>query len=257
MPNYYFATIALHRVTSLDRMIDDAMMTGSSNATPSSSSAGCARCTPHPPLVLTVSLACRRLHMTSSLQCCRKFLLLAFDSHVQCADQQWLASLLQPFFVSFSHSPHDQLARLVDRSRWRPHVVGGRKEPFDGVVLGPLLGKGSFGRVYRALWDGKPVAVKVRLMTGQFCAAGQLCAMHCRPPACDTYTTLAVVCVRTCWGENTPRCSGCWSKRMFTDRYMSWSGRQGLESLLRLGCTVAGCCGSVLLCRLRSSRRPR
>ncbi len=51
---------------------------------------------------------------------------------------------------------------LVDRSRWRPHVVGGRKEPFDGVVLGPLLGKGSFGRVYRALWDGKPVAVKVR-----------------------------------------------------------------------------------------------
>ncbi len=41
-------------------------------------------------------------------------------------------------------------------------MVGGRKEPFDGVVLGPLLGKGSFGRVYRALWDGKPVAVKAR-----------------------------------------------------------------------------------------------
>jgi len=45
MPNYYFATIALHRQTSLDRMIDDAMTTtGSGRGTPggSSSSAGCA-----------------------------------------------------------------------------------------------------------------------------------------------------------------------------------------------------------------------
>ena len=45
-------------------------------------------------------------------------------------------------------------------------MVGGRKEPFDGVVLGPLLGKGSFGRVYRALWDGQPVAVKARHAAG-------------------------------------------------------------------------------------------
>ena len=44
-------------------------------------------------------------------------------------------------------------------------MVGGRKEPFEGVVLGPLLGKGSFGRVYRALWDGNPVAVKACLPT--------------------------------------------------------------------------------------------
>ena len=39
-------------------------------------------------------------------------------------------------------------------------MVPGRQEPFEGVVLGPLLGKGSFGRVYRALWNGRPVAVK-------------------------------------------------------------------------------------------------
>jgi hypothetical protein len=42
MPNYYFATVTLHRVTSLDRMIDDAMA-GGVNATPTSnahSSAG-------------------------------------------------------------------------------------------------------------------------------------------------------------------------------------------------------------------------
>ena len=39
MPNYYFATVQLHRQNSLDRMIDDAMI-GSANATPTSSSAG-------------------------------------------------------------------------------------------------------------------------------------------------------------------------------------------------------------------------
>ena len=32
--------------------------------------------------------------------------------------------------------------------------------PFDDLELGPLLGRGSFGRVYRGLWEGKPVAVK-------------------------------------------------------------------------------------------------
>ena len=41
MPNYYFATVTLHRQTSLDRMIDDAMA-GNANVTPTStnSSAG-------------------------------------------------------------------------------------------------------------------------------------------------------------------------------------------------------------------------
>ncbi len=34
--------------------------------------------------------------------------------------------------------------------------------PFDDLDLGPLLGKGSFGRVYRGHWEGNPVAVKVR-----------------------------------------------------------------------------------------------
>ena len=33
--------------------------------------------------------------------------------------------------------------------------------PFHDVTLGPLLGQGSFGRVYRAVWQGVDVAVKV------------------------------------------------------------------------------------------------
>jgi hypothetical protein len=46
--------------------------------------------------------------------------------------------------------------------RWRPQVIStGRSEPFEDVQLGPLLGKGSYGRVYRAMWNSILVAVKV------------------------------------------------------------------------------------------------
>ena len=34
--------------------------------------------------------------------------------------------------------------------------------PFAGVRLGPLVGKGSFGKVYRGIWDHMIVAIKVR-----------------------------------------------------------------------------------------------
>ena len=33
--------------------------------------------------------------------------------------------------------------------------------PFQDVRLGPLVGKGSFGKVYRGIWDHMIVAIKV------------------------------------------------------------------------------------------------
>ena len=33
--------------------------------------------------------------------------------------------------------------------------------PFEDVRLGPLVGRGSFGKVYRGVWNGTLVAIKV------------------------------------------------------------------------------------------------
>ena len=53
--------------------------------------------------------------------------------------------------------------------------------PFDDLDLGPLLGKGSFGRVYRGHWEGNPVAVKVRRSQtcGRVCGQGQGQSIQC------------------------------------------------------------------------------
>ena len=57
-------------------------------------------------------------------------------------------------------SVHMAAQEHEEDERWRPHVIMPKKEPFDDVLLGPLLGQGSFGRVYRGIWNGAQVAIK-------------------------------------------------------------------------------------------------
>mmetsp|Transcript_3321 Transcript_3321/g.9610 ORF Transcript_3321/g.9610 Transcript_3321/m.9610 type:complete len:877 (-) Transcript_3321:642-3272(-) len=96
LPNYFFATVQMKATSTLDRMLDDVMLSGSRN---------------------------RRLGSSS----------IGSGGSIGSASG----------------------------GRWRPQLIAGHKEPFEDVQLGPLLGKGSFGRVYRAMWNGVPVAVKV------------------------------------------------------------------------------------------------
>lgn len=41
--------------------------------------------------------------------------------------------------------------------------VAAAAAPLPGLELGPLLAKSTYGRTYRAFYNGAPVAVKVRL----------------------------------------------------------------------------------------------
>lgn len=59
-------------------------------------------------------------------------------------------------------SPVTNSGRWCRGSENQQGVEKGQSEAFDDVQLGPLLGQGGFGKVYRGLWNGAAVAVKVR-----------------------------------------------------------------------------------------------
>lgn len=67
------------------------------------------------------------------------------------------------YFGTLRPDDSDANARLVRRqtsglsSRWEWEG----DEPFSDVILGPVLGQGSFGKVFRGVWQGTPVAIKV------------------------------------------------------------------------------------------------
>lgn len=64
--------------------------------------------------------------------------------------------------------------------------------PIPGLVMGPLLGRGSYGRVYRGLLKGRPVAVKVSILPRQLPRLS--CEPHCVAVLCSTRGALSRWC---------------------------------------------------------------
>eukprot|EP00884_Botryococcus_braunii_P002377 jgi/Botrbrau1/1213/Bobra.0163s0021.1 len=68
------------------------------------------------------------------------------------------------YFITLQKSTFSQ---SLDRSQsqqstsWRSRAAEAKQELQKDVELGPLIGQGAFGKVYRGMWNGAPVAVKI------------------------------------------------------------------------------------------------
>ncbi|CAL5218507.1 g194 [Coccomyxa viridis] len=74
------------------------------------------------------------------------------------ADQYYFVTVTEKAVMSL-----EEPATMGQEPKWAPKQVGGggKKQPWEDVELGPLIGQGSFGKVYRGVWNGAPVAVKI------------------------------------------------------------------------------------------------
>ena len=72
------------------------------------------------------------------------------------AAQQSDKDITGVFFAVFTH-----LASSSRGSYAGLPTADGDGVPFEGVEMGPIIGKGSFGSVYRALWSNRVIAIKV------------------------------------------------------------------------------------------------
>ena len=81
-------------------------------------------------------------------------------------------------------------------SRRSSLLLHSARQPFDDVKLGPLLGKGGFGRVYRAVWNGAAVACKVSFVVSHFALEGlpHFSSMCAGTVPTDCYTEASQPC---------------------------------------------------------------
>ena len=121
--------------------------------------------------------------------------------------------------------------------------------PFEDVQLGPLLGQGSFGRVYRGVWQGAAVAIKVMgefgLVNVQGRQAGQ--GRLCGPGCARLGHAWAAAAAHVNWG-----CCGAWRCHCCQRSWGSLAGQCARQA----GCSGqaaqgrlhgAGCAGWLML----------
>lgn len=104
--------------------------------------------------------------------------------------------------------------------------------PFEGLLLGSLVGKGSFGRVYRGLWKGQLVGVKV----GACFQLGK-----CRVMSCHVLHVIRVLKLGTCQSFRPLILHMCTDYTVYTMKNPFLVGEQSPKGQTEIsGCKCSG-----------------